>query len=116
MAEAWPASLPTKPLQEGFRYDPPDASIESEVDVGLPKVRKRYTIGVETFTIPIRLTSTSDVTTLNNHFYTTLESGTKETNYRHPILGTTQAFKMRKPTITSDGSNFRAVFELYRKV
>lgn len=39
----WPESLPQRPVRDGFSATPQSGVVETEMDAGLPKVRRRFT-------------------------------------------------------------------------
>ena len=97
MANAsWPGTLPQYVFEQGYTEKLNDQSIESSVDVGTPKIRRRYTKQIRTFTVQMRLTPTQK-TTFETFWQTTLAGGSLPFDWVHPSTRTAQTFRLRKP-------------------
>src|SRR5262245_53159663 len=93
MAAVWPTSLPQRFLQDpGVLEQPPDVVLETQMDAGPPKARRRYTAGYRLVQGVIRLTH-AQRTTLDNFYVNTLEGGALPFDWIHPI--TTSPVTMR---------------------
>lgn len=116
MAQTFPASLQNKFNQAGFQHELGDSSITSEVDVGLPKKRQRYTSSPDTFNGTIEL-HMDDYSDLRTFFKTTLASGSLTFNFEHPITKVTSEFQfVGAPSITTIGGNYFRVSFSWREV
>lgn len=43
MASAWPSTLPQTPVMDGVTYTPWQNAVRTEMDAGVPKMRRRFT-------------------------------------------------------------------------
>lgn len=106
MAETFPSTLQDKVNVAGFSHSIGDTIIRSEVDVGLAKVRRRYTKGIDMFETSIDL-DIDDYNTLYNFYNTTLNGGTLTFNYENPLTQTTSEFRFKgPPQITPLGGRY----------
>lgn len=79
----WPDSLPYRPLVADYAEKRQDGAIRSDMDSGPAKVRRRFTVVVETFAIGLSLSS-DQYDTLLDFFSLTLEEGTLAFDWIHP--------------------------------
>lgn len=106
MAENFPSSLQDKLNQAGFTNNFGETSIRSTVDVGLAKVRNRYTKGIDTFQCTIDL-NFDDYTTLETFYKTTLAGGSLTFYYDHPFTEVQTEFRfIAAPSITPIGGKW----------
>jgi len=96
MAETWPAALEDKLNVAGFQYQIGPTAIRSENDVGLAKVRRRFTKGVDTLSVSINLTYT-EFNDLYNFWDVTLNGGVNRFEFDHPFTGALTEFRMVSP-------------------
>lgn len=47
----WPSTLPQRPIKNGFSASPQSGVVETEMDAGLPKVRRRFTATYTDYTL-----------------------------------------------------------------
>ncbi len=92
----WPSSLPTAPLQDGYKEIPADNTIRSKMDIGPDKVRRRSTSGVAKLSVSYRLTQ-AQVSDLDTFYRTTTFAGTAEWNYTHPRTGAAIVVRFASP-------------------
>ena len=92
MAEIVPVGLQDKLNQAGFQFVPGKASIRTEMDVGLDKVRNRYTTAIDSVNGNIDMNK-DDVETWKTFFSTTLANGTKTFLYKDPFTNLDQEFR-----------------------
>lgn len=52
----WPESLPQRPNRQGFQYAPQSGVIETDMDAGFPKIRRRFTATYADFTLTFTMT------------------------------------------------------------
>lgn len=74
MTIAWPVSLPAQPLLNGLQETYNDLYVESTVDVGPPKRRRRYSGRMRQVAGQMVLTDDQKAT-LRDFFYDTLQGG-----------------------------------------
>ena len=107
MAEQWPASLQQKLNQADFSETLSNTGIRSETDIGLPKVRRRYTKGFEILACSVNIERT-DVITFRNFYDTTLNGGTLTFEFTDPFTDSLQEFRFiidNPPQINIVGGN-----------
>jgi len=93
MAAVWPASLPQRFLQEpGATEQPPDVVIESTMDAGPPKARRRFTAGFRLVGGSVALTRDQRAI-LDDFFMNTLEGGALPFDWIHPITTAPATFR-----------------------
>jgi hypothetical protein len=94
---AWPGTLPTAPEGPGYQEQAPNVSIRTEMDAGPPKLRRRYTAGIRTFTFSWLLSKTQ-VATLDTFFVTTLQGGSLSFDgLNHPRTGAATTWRFVAP-------------------
>lgn len=80
---AWPAGLPQKLFVSGYSHGFANVAIKSDMDAGPPKVRRRFTAGVEPVSGTIIVTS-SQLDTLDTFYNTTTLGGTLRFSWTVP--------------------------------
>lgn len=81
----WPSGLPQRFAQDpGVQESAPDLMIETQMDVGAPKARRRYTAGIRMVQGMLILTKVQRAI-LDDFFVTTCEGGTRAFDWIHPI-------------------------------
>lgn len=79
---SWPNTLPACPeWQYSENYQ--DGRIRSDMDAGPAKLRRRFTVVVQNFSLQIKLTS-AQVDTIISFYDNTLEMGTATFKWFHP--------------------------------
>lgn len=96
MASAWPASLPEYVLQQGFSETLPDTTIQSSMEAGRPKTRRRYTSNYSVFTVAIAMELAQRVT-FEEFYNTTLRGGSLPFTWVHPLHRSPCTMQFRKP-------------------
>lgn len=111
MAEMWPSTLQQLLSEASFGIEEGDTTIRSEVDVGLAKVRRRFTKGVDRYSASIYLT-VDQYTTFKNFFNVTLNGGVLTFNFNDPITQELSEYRfVGAPQYSSlGGGNFTASF------
>jgi hypothetical protein len=108
----WPATLPQKPLQSGWKETFADTGIRTKMEVGPAKTRRRTTAGVKPHEAAFYMTW-EEVETLETFYNTTLASGTLEFQWEHPRTGETEDWRFTgPPEIMSWGTGFQVTFGL----
>lgn len=93
---AWPATLPDFVLEAGFQESFPDQSIESPVDAGPAKVRRRFTASIRTFRMTIQMTE-AQANIMDEFYEDTLAGGSLSFDWVHPRTRAFRTFRFRKP-------------------
>lgn len=97
MANAsWPASLPSYVLEQGYSEQIADQFIETQMEAGSPKRRRRYTRNNRVFTVSMAMDETTSQT-FENFYDTTLAGGSLPFDWVHPRRRTTMTFQFRHP-------------------
>lgn len=68
----WPSTLPPPLADSSAAYGPPNNVIETSMEAGAPKVRRRFTAGETPFACTLKL-SQAQHATLEAFYYTTLQ-------------------------------------------
>ena len=106
MSSAWPNTLPSLVEQEGFQKQIGNNVLRTNMDVGLDKLRKRYTKQIDTMSSTMKLTRTQ-YTTLETFYLVTLSSGTLPFNFTDPITLVVSDYRFTAPpNIRSIGGNY----------
>lgn len=92
----WPVSLPQTPLIGGLVEQPPDVLLETRMDIGPPKVRRRFSAGVRPLKITMLMTTTQ-VATLDAFFVTTLLGGALTFDMDDPRTESSNTYRMGIP-------------------
>lgn len=93
---AWPVSLPEFVQEQGYGESLPDTRIESEVDDGPTKVRRRFTTNHRP--IQCELWCTEDQAADFEDFYMDdLRGGTREFTWVNPSTQAAKTFRFRGP-------------------
>lgn len=83
----WPAGLPQMPLWDGWSETIRNQTVETPMDVGPAKVRRRTTVDIRDITACYKLTD-AQKTTFVSFLNDTLAGGALRMDWPHPILGT----------------------------
>ncbi len=108
MAEQFPSELQQKVNESGFQHIFGETAITTEMDVSLPKKRRRFTKGVDQFRVTINIDYT-EYNILYNFFNVTLAGGVNRFLYDHPFTGEEREFRMKEPTVTQLGGTTQRV-------
>lgn len=102
----WPATLPQRPLREGFQEQTVDILLRSPMDAGPPKTRPRYRSAPRDFALPMVLT-TAQRATLETFYETTLNFGVDPFDWVHPVEETSaELMFIARPGYTSVAGGF----------
>ena len=93
---AWPGTLPQSMRWSGYSEKTPDTAIRSSVDVGVDKVRRRYTSGIRYIAGNMNLTS-AQCDTLDTFYQTTLNGGVDTFTMPHPRTAVTITVRFKAP-------------------
>lgn len=101
---SWPVSLPAYVLEAGYSETLEDQTLETSMDTGPVKVRRRFTTGIRPFRFTIQMTA-AQAATFETFYLTTLQGGSLSFDWVHPRTRVAKVFRFRKPPpqITSRG-------------
>jgi len=97
---AWPGTLPTNLLLNGYEETLPDNLIRTQMSIGPPKSRKRSTAAV-TSIIGRTLLTTAQAATLTTFFQTTTDYGADSWTWTHPRTGAAVTLRFVSPPVLS---------------
>lgn len=93
---SWPATLPQYVNVSGYQESLPDQTIESAVDAGPPKVRRRFTANYRAITATIWVDGTQRAA-FETFFETTLAGGSLAFDWVNPLTQAAASFRFRRP-------------------
>ena len=108
MAEQWPTELQDYLNEENFQLTEGETNVETAMDVGPKKRRRRITNGVDQMTCSI-LVKKAEYNIFKNFYRVTLGGGIKEFEFNNPITETLETWRFTAtPRYSSvGGGNFR---------
>lgn len=92
----WPGTLPQFVFKNGYSEKPGDNTIETPVDAGPAKQRRRYTAKVRRFSVTMRFTPAERLIFENFH-RDDLADGSLPFDWVHPLTQAPATFIFRKP-------------------
>lgn len=92
----WPLSLPQRPLAQGFNEQVPNTLIRTQMEAGPPKVRRRFTAGIRTMDMQLRITP-AQVDALDVFYDSTLQGGALPFDWVHPRTGVAATYRFVEP-------------------
>lgn len=97
----WPLTLPQVPLL-GYREQFPNLAIETQMDTGPPKARRRFTAGVRPLPAHEMVLTAAQAATLDTFYTDTTAGGTLPFDWLHPRTGAaiTVRFSLPPPELT----------------
>lgn len=96
MPAIYPSSLPQFVLQEGFGEKLNEQTVESQMDTGAVKVRRRFTKQIRRFNIVQQLDE-SQLATFEDFWQNTLQGGSLPFDWVHPLTRVSMTFRFRNP-------------------
>lgn len=110
---SWPVTLPTAPLNDGFRETIPVTAVRTEMDAGPAKIRRRTTAGVRRLALSYLLTA-SQVDTLESFVSGDIAGGALSFTFPHPRTDSLLncRFARLPEHATLNGGFFKTSFEL----
>lgn len=93
---SWPAGLPQYVLESGYQERFQDQTIESQMDTGPAKVRRRFTKAIRFFNATVLMTA-AQADTFETFWLTTLKGGSLPFDWVHPRTRAVTSFRFRKP-------------------
>lgn len=92
----WPPSLPAFVLEEGFSESLADVVLETGMDVGPPKIRRRSTAASRPMKATVQMTA-EQWGTFKTFFATTLKGGSLPFDWVDPLTQAATTYRFRKP-------------------
>lgn len=92
----WPSQLQQLLNSQDFAITPANTMIRTEMDYGIPKVRRRYTDAADNVSCSINLPF-ADFDVLDTFFKTTLGGGVLSFDFNHPISGDLKQARFVEP-------------------
>lgn len=80
---SWPTGLPDYVLESGYGEQFPKNTVETEMESGPPKVRRRFTKVFRKFSVSMIMTA-EQATVFEAFYYTTCNCGTISFDWVHP--------------------------------
>lgn len=93
---SWPSELPTDWLIAGYDEQMPDVLIRTQMEAGIPKVRRRYTTAVSPLSLSQVMTA-DEIATLEAFYIATLGRGAKRFSMTHPRTGESVELRFVSP-------------------
>ena len=93
---AWPGSLPEFVLSAGYKEAWSQQTIETSMDGGAVKTRRRFTRRFDVFTVSMNM-DPDQIATFDTFYYDTCQGGSLPFDWVHPRLQTAMTWKFRKP-------------------
>ncbi len=114
--ETWPSQFQTLLNVDSFQLQYGDTLVRSQMDIGLDKVRSRYTDAIDSYTCTI----TIDIalkTILDDFYKTTLGNGSRTFAFDEPFSGVPAEFRFAgPPSITPQGGRVFTVQMKWEKI
>lgn len=101
---AWPASLPQDPLAPEYSERGGGNVVRTQMDVGPPKLRRRYTGEITEYAIGLYLTQ-AQVATLETFYTTTLVHGTTAFDWKDFRSGASKSYTFASRPIYAPAPN-----------
>lgn len=115
MAAVWPGTLPQYVLEAGYQETLEDQTVESQMDTGPAKVRRRFTNSVRRFQVTIQCDQ-AQADTFETFYNTTLAGGSLPFEWVHPRTRAVRTFRFKKPppqvSVSGGGAIVRFTFAL----
>ena len=96
MAIVYPTSLPEFVLEEGYSEKLNDQTIESQMESGSVKVRRRFTKQIRKFSIVLMLNE-SQLATFEDFWQNSLNGGSLPFDWLHPLTRQSLTLRFRNP-------------------
>ena len=110
----WPVGLPQQVAVTGYQGAPRDNRIDTKMETGPPKSRRRSTAAMEEITCGQELLTKAQIAILQAFYETTLLSGTLPFDWVHPLTGAAVSMRFgKKPTWTMRASDALDVSYLF---
>lgn len=110
----WPATLPQFVLEGGYQESIQDQTIETQMEAGPAKIRRRFTKSLRRFQMSLLLTSTQ-AATFETFWQTSCAGGATPFTWVHPRTRATVTMRFRNPApqfSTTGGVNVLTQFNV----
>lgn len=103
----WPTTLPDYVLENGYQEQFPKNTVETEMETGAPKVRRRFTKVFRKFQCTMMMT-TDQASVFEVFYFNTCAGGSASFDWVHPRKRTamTLRFTQPPPTFQPYGGNY----------
>lgn len=108
MATIWPTTLPQYVLEAGYQEGLEDQSVETQMDAGPAKIRRRFTTVTRRFSVMVQMTPEQGAI-FETFYLTTLAGGTLPFDWVHPRTRAARTFRFRRPPPTVQVSGGGAI-------
>lgn len=92
----WPSSLPAYMVEGGYQEKFQDQNVESQMDSGPAKIRRRFTKAIRYISCTLNLTA-SQVSDFETFWQTTCKGGSIPFDWVHPRTRSATTFRFRNP-------------------
>ncbi|CAB5220423.1 hypothetical protein UFOVP233_72 [uncultured Caudovirales phage] len=99
MATVWPATLPAFVLEAGYQEGLEDQTVETQMDAGPAKIRRRFTTSTRRFQVTVQMTP-EQAAIFETFYLTTLSGGSLPFDWVHPRTQVAKTFRFRRPPPT----------------
>lgn len=114
--EAWPGGLQQKLNADNFNVQIGNVNTRTDMDVGLAKVRARYTVGIDVYTTSIDL-DIDDYDTFTTFYKTSINNGVDSFTFDDPLTGSSGTFRFAEaPQIAPLGGRIFRVSMKWEKL
>lgn len=112
----WPTSLPQYVLEQGYNEQLPDQTVETQMDTGPVKVRRRFTVAPRRFGVVVVM-DPDQIAVFEEFYGDTLAGGSLSFDWVHPRTRVSKTFRFRKPppsinSLGNGGLDMRVTFAL----
>lgn len=110
----WPGTLPSYLQEPGYQEKFQDQTVESQMDTGPAKIRRRFTKAIRFIQASMLLTA-DQVSAFETFWVTTCKGGSIPFDWVHPRTQSTTTFRFRSPAPayqTVGGVNVQVTFTL----
>ena len=91
---SWPGTIPQNPLLRNFVEAPQPNRIDTDMDIGVPKSRRRYTKELRNLPWAFIMT-TAEVALFDTFYHTTLQGGTLPFDHVDPRTAAAKSFRFK---------------------
>lgn len=92
----WPATLPQYVQEGGYQETLQDQTVESQVEAGPAKIRRRFTKSLRRFSVSMLMTA-AQATAFETFWQTTVRGGSLPFDWVHPRTRAATTFRFRNP-------------------
>jgi trans-aconitate methyltransferase len=92
----WPVALPSYALEAGYQESLEDQTIETQMDSGPVKVRRRFTTAFRKYQLVIQMDA-AQMAIFETFYLDTLQGGSLPFDWVHPRTRAAKTFRFRRP-------------------